>query len=91
MPESGNPLKKDFEEDLLISVPKLDKDTLMPKDLSEEKVRVSPPRRLSPQSSRSSTRKGMNGTQLNSIKLADKLKSISATEKKATNRQKPAR
>lgn len=58
-----------MSEEPLCNVPKLDKDTLMPKDLSEEKVRVHSPERMSPRSSCSSLRKGLRMVKRSSSKL----------------------
>jgi hypothetical protein len=35
MPESGGQVRRGLQEDMLAGVPRLGKDTLMPKDLSE--------------------------------------------------------
>lgn len=69
------------KDELLASIPRLNKDSLMPQDLSEEKVRASSPDRLSPRSSCSSIKKITGISRRSSTKLQDKLKSISFAEK----------
>jgi hypothetical protein len=51
------PMDRLLAEDNLADIPRIEKDALMPKDLSLEKVRVQSPRRTSPRSSVSSMRK----------------------------------
>lgn len=52
-----SPSERMFKEDIIGDIPKLEKDTLMPKDLTQEKGRVQSPRKDSPKSSASSMRK----------------------------------
>ena len=69
-------LRLGLEEDTLQNVPKLEKDTLMPKDLSEEKASPKSPDCLSPRSS-ASLRKSLKLAKKDSKGLTSKLKSIS--------------
>lgn len=76
------------KDEELTSIPRLSKDSLMPKDMSEEKVRVNSPERFSPRSSRSSGKKFTRFSRKSSSKLEDKLKSISLVDKNPNNAEK---
>jgi hypothetical protein len=57
----------------------------MPKDLTQEKVRVQSPKRISPRSSASSMRK-LAFSKRESTNLIEKLQSVSVTEQKQSKR-----
>lgn len=69
-------LRLGLDEETLQNVPKLEKDTLMPKEMGEEKVKPVSPDRLSPRSS-ASLRKSLKFSRKESNGLSNKLKSIS--------------
>ena len=80
-----SPMERMIKEDVMVEIPRIDKDTLMPKDLSQESVRVQSPRRTSPRSSASSMRK-IAFKKRESTNIVEKLQSVSFTEKKLSKR-----
>lgn len=75
------------EEDIS-RVPKIEKDTLMPKDMSQEKIDLKEASKLSPKSSTASMRKVLGLSKRNSEGLASKLKSISFNDKPSKRNSK---